>query len=116
MKRALVVVVGCFALSVVGQRLSAQSSLGGPVFSPVTAERLLNAEQEPENWLTYSGQLNGQRYSRLDQINRMNAAELELRWAYQLPVLDRAETTPLVVDGVMFITEAAQQRDGSRCA
>ena len=106
MKRALVVVVGCFALSVVGQRLSAQSSLGGPVFSPVTAERLLNAEQEPENWLTYSGQLNGQRYSRLDQINRMNAAELELRWAYQLPVLDRAETTPLVVDGVMFITEA----------
>ena len=33
MKRALVVVVGCFALSVVGQRLSAQSSLGGPVFS-----------------------------------------------------------------------------------
>ena len=105
MKRVLVVTVLVFTLPVVGQP-SAQSAGDGPAFSPVTAERLLNAEQEPENWLTYSGQLSGQRYSRLDQINRTNAAELVLKWAYQLPILDRAETTPLVVDGVMFITEA----------
>ena len=106
MKRGLLVVVLCCILVVAGHDLLAQSGGGGPVFSPVTYERLVNAAQEPENWLTYSGQLNGQRYSRLDQINRLNAAELELKWAYQLPVLDRAETTPLVVDGVMFITEA----------
>ena len=29
-----------------------------------------------------------------------------MKWAYQIPVIDRAETVPLVVDGIMFITEA----------
>jgi len=75
-------------------------------FSPVTWERLLNAADEPENWLMYSGTLDSQRFSRLDQIHNRNVGELELKWAYQIPQLDRAETVPLVVDGVMFITEA----------
>ena len=78
----------------------------GPSFSPVTWERLLNAADEPENWLLYSGTLDSQRFSRLDQIHGGNVAELELKWAYQIPEIDRAETVPLVVDGVMFITEA----------
>ena len=77
-----------------------------PSFSPVTWERLLNAADEPENWLMYSGTLDSQRYSRLDQIHNRNVGELELKWAYQIPQLDRAETSPLVVDGVMFVTEA----------
>ena len=47
-----------------------------------------------------------QRYTRLDQIDRQNVAGLEIAWVYQLAVLDRAETTPLVVDGVMYITES----------
>ena len=77
-----------------------------PAFSPVTAERLVNAEAEPHNWLMYSGNYYAQRYSDLDQINRRNVAGLEIAWVYQLQVLDWAETTPLVVDGVMFITES----------
>ena len=77
-----------------------------PSFSPVTWERLLNAADEPENWLMYSGTLDAQRYSRLDQVHNRNVGGLELKWAYQIPQLDRAETSPLVVDGVMFITEA----------
>ena len=75
-------------------------------FNPVTWERLLNAADEPENWLMYSGTLDSQRFSGLDQIHNRNVGDLELKWAYQIPQLDRAETTPLVVDGVMFITEA----------
>ena len=75
-------------------------------FTPVTPERLLNAEAEPHNWLMYSGNYKSQRYSGLDQIHRRNAAELEIQWVYQLQTLDRAETTPLVVDGVMYITES----------
>ena len=75
-------------------------------FSPVTWERLLNAADEPENWLMYSGTLDSQRFSRLDQIHNRNVGELELKWAYQIPQLDRSESVPLVVDGVMFITEA----------
>ena len=75
-------------------------------FVPVTWERLVNAADEPENWLMYSGTFDSKRYSGLDQVHNRNVHRLELKWAYQLSALDRAETTPLVVDGVMFITEA----------
>ena len=77
-----------------------------PSFSPVTWERLLNAADEPENWLMYSGTLDSQRFSGLDQVHNRNVGGLELKWAYQIPQLDRSEAVPLVVDGVMFITEA----------
>ncbi|MCY4078228.1 MAG: PQQ-dependent dehydrogenase, methanol/ethanol family [Acidobacteria bacterium] len=79
---------------------------GAPSFSPVTWERLLAAADEPHNWLMYSGTFDSKRYSGLDQVHAGNVGDLELKWAYQLSALDRAETTPLVVDGVMFITEA----------
>ena len=75
-------------------------------FNAVTPERLLNAEDEPQNWLMYSGSYKSQRYSRLDQIQSQTVGDLEIQWVYQLRVLDRAETTPLVVDGVMYITES----------
>lgn len=77
-----------------------------PAFTPVSWDRLLNAADEPENWLMYSGTLNSQRFSKLDEITTANVGELEMKWAYQIPVIDRAETVPVVVDGIMFITEA----------
>ena len=77
-----------------------------PSFEPVTHERLLNSSAEPENWLMYSGDYFSQRYSRLSQINKENVGQLQMQWAFQLRALDRAETTPLVVDGVMYVTEA----------
>ena len=106
MKRFAPVVV----LLVSGQLAAAQEPASGegttPSFTPVTWERLVNAADEPENWLMYSGTLDSKRFSGLDQIHNRNVGELELKWAYQIPPLDRAETTPLVVDGVMFITES----------
>ncbi len=77
-----------------------------PAFTPVSWERLVNAVDEPENWLMYSSTLDSQRHSGLNQVNTANVTELEFKWAYQIPEIDRAETTPLVVDGIMFITEA----------
>ena len=53
----------------------------------------------------YSATLDSRRFSGLDQIDPQNVGGLELVWAHQIPLLERAETTPLVVDGVMFITE-----------
>ena len=88
-----------------GQESESQSGTTSS-FSPVTWERLLNAADEPENWLMYSGTLDSQHYSGLDQVHNRNVGELELKWAYQIPQLDRSETVPVVVDGVMFITEA----------
>ena len=77
-----------------------------PAFSPITWERLVNAKNEPQNWLMYNGTLDAQRHSLLDEVNVSNVDELELKWAYQIPEIDRAETVPVVVDGIMFITEA----------
>ena len=105
MTRPVVLVV----LLVAAQPLAAQEpTLGAsaPFFAPVTWERLVHAEDEPHNWLMYSGTLDSKRFSRLDQIHNRNVAGLELKWAHHIPQLDRAETTPLVVDGIMFITES----------
>ena len=100
--------VACLALMVLARPVAAQPSAveGMPIFSPVTWERLVHADEEPHNWLMYNGTLDSKRFSRLDQIDTDNVGELELKWAHHIPQLDRAETTPLVVDGVMFITES----------
>lgn len=71
----------------------------------VTSERITNAAEEPGNWLTYNGTYDGQHYSGLDQINLENVGELELKWAYQAQSLEKFESTPLVVDGVMYTVE-----------
>jgi alcohol dehydrogenase (cytochrome c) len=69
-----------------------------PAVAQVTYERLLNAEKEPGNWMTYSGNYSGWRYSPLKEINRDNAHRLRLRWVHQMRN-SQVETTPLVVDG-----------------
>ncbi|MEO2199219.1 MAG: PQQ-dependent dehydrogenase, methanol/ethanol family [bacterium] len=98
----LFLVVGALTAAPHAQAPSEQA----PPFAPVSADRLLNTEDEPQNWLMYSGDYKSQRYTRLDQIDRGNAADLQIQWVHQLSVLDQAETTPLVVDGVMYITES----------
>ncbi len=69
-------------------------------------ERLLRAASEPQNWLTYSGSYASQRHSALREIKPTNAANLELKWVFQAQSLESFEATPLVVDGVMYLTEA----------
>ena len=71
----------------------------------VTYERILKAESEPGNWLTYSGNYSAHRFSALTQINDQNVSNLKPLWAYQTNSLQKFETTPLVVDGVMYISE-----------
>ncbi len=71
----------------------------------VSYERILKAGDEPQNWLTYSGNYSSHRHSPLKQINRDNAGELRSLWSYQINTLHKFENTPLVVDGVMFISE-----------
>ena len=54
------------------------------VYADVVFERLVNAAEEPQNWLTYSGSYRSERYSRLTQINKNNVADLKVIWAYQM--------------------------------
>jgi len=70
----------------------------------VTFDRLLNARNEPQNWLTYSGDYFGRRFSPLDQINVSNAHSLVAKWVYQTSATGKFETTPLVVDGILYAT------------
>src|SRR3981081_2813311 len=70
----------------------------------VPYERIRDANKEPGNWLTYSRDYSGQRYSPLDQINTGNAGKLRMAWMGQVNELDTFETSPIVVDGTLFIT------------
>src|ERR1700753_3013232 len=78
--------------------------LVGSLQAQVTYERLLHADKEPQNWLTYSGSYASHRYSLLTQINRDNVKGLQLKWVYHPTGQETAkmENTPLVVDGVMY--------------
>ncbi len=77
-----------------------------PTSNLVTTDRLVNAEAEPHNWLMYSGDYKSRRYSGLDQIDKQNVSDIEVQWIYQLQEPGRSGTTPLVVDGMMYITES----------
>ncbi len=74
--------------------------------SPVSFDRILHANQEPQNWLTYSGTEMSQRHSQLKQITPENAKDLTLKWVFQARTLDKEEVTPLVVDGVMYTVQS----------
>ena len=76
------------------------------LFAQVSSERLLRAGEEPDNWLTYSGTYSSHRYSSLNQITSQNAKDLEMKWVFQARSLEKFEATPLVVDGVMYLTQA----------
>lgn len=80
-------------------------SLTLPLSAQVTYERLTKADSEPGNWLHYSGNYSSHRFSLLDQIHRGNVASLKVDWVYQMAAPGLVETTPLAVDGIVYITE-----------
>ncbi len=83
-----------------------------PLAAQVTYERLLHADHEPQNWLTYSGNYAGTRYSPLTQITRANVRDLELKWVYHPRIVKpsqiKMEDTPIVVDGVLYAGNALE--------
>ncbi|MBV9506997.1 MAG: PQQ-binding-like beta-propeller repeat protein, partial [Acidobacteriia bacterium] len=88
MKRVIYVIAALSTISAIAQQASYR--------------RITEAAGEPQNWLTYSGSYNGQRYSALSQITPENVKNLELQWVYQAKSLEKYEATPLVVDGIMY--------------
>ncbi|HEV3166998.1 MAG TPA: hypothetical protein VGZ22_23515, partial [Isosphaeraceae bacterium] len=83
------------------QRQNAQSA--EPV-GAVDDEDLLKAGTNDSNWLMYGRTYNAQRYSSLKQINTGNVARLAPLWTFQTGVLDGFECSPLVIDGIMYLT------------
>jgi alcohol dehydrogenase (cytochrome c) len=72
----------------------------------VTFDRILEANKEPQNWLTYSGTEMSQRHSLLTQITPANVKDLELQWVFQAHSLEKFEATPLVVNGILYTVQA----------
>jgi alcohol dehydrogenase (cytochrome c) len=90
----------------------AKAANAPPVARGVTPDRIGNARTEPHNWLTYHGAYDGQRFSPLNQISASNVKDLRVAWMFQSGVIGLVatpatyafEATPIVVDGVMYVT------------
>ena len=72
-------------------------SRSGEVYS----ERAIEPKQD---WTSYDGSFNGNRYSSLEQVNTNNIQSLAPAWVFPVPNAPRLEVTPVVIDGVMYIT------------
>ncbi len=71
----------------------------------VTYDEILHSASHPEKWITYGGNYAAQRFSELKQINKANVNQLKLSWVYQLRKTGIFESSPIVVDGMMYVTE-----------
>ncbi len=78
----------------------------------VNKDRLVNAQNEPQNWLMMNGDYGSQRYSKLTQINRENVKNLRLVWALALGGMQdigqnglENEVNPLIDNGFMYTTD-----------
>lgn len=70
----------------------------------VTGERIINADDEPQNWLSHGRDYAEQRYSPLAAISDNNVNQLGLAWFTETGSRRGLEATPLVVDGRMYLT------------
>jgi alcohol dehydrogenase (cytochrome c) len=71
----------------------------------VTYDEILHAASHPNDWLTYGGNYASQRFSELKQINAENVSGLKIEWVYQLRQQGIFESSPIVVNGTMYVTE-----------
>ena len=80
--------------------------LAAPKPGAVDDARLARAQEEPQNWLMHGGTWAEQRYSKLAQIHTGNVSQLKPAWWFEFDTTRAQEATPLVVDGVMYVSTA----------
>src|SRR5262249_2606196 len=105
---------GCstFRIGLLASALLASTSVLA-MAADVTTERILNADKEPQNWLTVNKDYASHRYSELDQINKSNVKDLHVAFTVALGGVQGAkkfptgghQSTPLVDDGAMYIVD-----------
>jgi len=94
--RALLMIV------IASTTLAAQTA--APQAPQVTSQDLLDGLKDPTRWLTYGGNYSGQRNSPLTQITPENVGQLVAQWTFQTGTLGSFQTTPVVADGVLYVT------------
>src|SRR4029078_10586521 len=77
-----------------------------PATAPLTYERLRNAPSETQNWLMYWGNYQGTHFSSLKQIDKSNVDRFQHPWTRKMSGRGSLQSTPLVVDGVMYTSGA----------
>ena len=75
-----------------------------PLIGPAEAnDDVIKLSSDPNNWAQQSGNYNGHRYSKLDQITRDNVGSLKVAWTFSTGVLRGHEGSPLVIGDVMYL-------------
>src|SRR5437899_12347024 len=106
LRLAFAALVGISAVALVVTTVAAQYSM------TVNKDRLVNAQNEPQNWLMMNGDYGSTRYSKLSQINRQNVKNLRMVCALALGGLQDVgqngpehEVNPLIDTGVMYTSD-----------
>src|ERR1700677_1627221 len=103
---ALLCVAGFLATPVSAQEVKqdAKSASGNVTISPVTQDQLDKADKSASNFLLTNGNYAQTRFYPAKQIDRDNVKNLHVAWIFQTDVKESLETSPIVVDGVMYVT------------
>ncbi len=96
---ALSVLLACLG----GSAVAADSA---PASKPVTPDKLLGGTGDTAQWLMYGGDYNNWRFSPLKDIDRSNAGKMQAVWMFQTGIPGQLEASPVVADGVMFLSAA----------
>jgi PQQ-dependent dehydrogenase (methanol/ethanol family) len=83
-----------------------EAPAAAPLFAQVNQQRLIAADKEPGNWMSYGRTYSEQRFSPLQQVTADNVAGLGLDWSFELKTERGIEATSIVVDGIMYMTSS----------
>jgi alcohol dehydrogenase (cytochrome c) len=98
---------GCISLPANAQQEIKQenkATSGEATITPVTQEQLNTADKNSKNFLLTNGNYAQTRFHPAGQISRGNVKNLHVAWIFQTDVKESLETSPIVVDGVMYVT------------
>ncbi|HEX8967199.1 MAG TPA: PQQ-binding-like beta-propeller repeat protein [Chloroflexota bacterium] len=102
-----VAICGMLGALVFPTAISAQGQSAQPSFRSPTTDELTQTKNPGNDWITFGGALNNQRYSTLNQINTSNVSQLKGAWLTRLGSgrgsKYKFEADPLVIDGIMYI-------------
>jgi PQQ-dependent dehydrogenase (methanol/ethanol family) len=98
---ALAASVALLALAACGE-----AKLAAITAAEVNGDAIIAADKRPEIWISHGRTYSEQRYSPLQQVTTANVKELGIAWVGELDANRGMESTPIVVDGVMYVTSA----------
>ncbi len=106
LKSGLVLGALCVAMVACSPRKQETVATAATGAADVDATRIVNADSEPDSWMSHGRTYSEQRFSPLDSINKTNVGTLGLGWFADLDSNRGQEATPIMVDGVLYVTTA----------